>query len=402
MRFFSERNLRMAALPFAALCVSAAADAQENLIIYKGSSRDAGITAASWGSGTVTPDRQVRQEGPESLKIVSQGMYQGASLEFETPFNLGPFIANKDSLLQFSVYLPEMFNASGGLNPYAPPSFGGPGGWGGRGRGRGRGGRGRGGFPGGAPGGGFGGGFRGGAPGGGGFQESDPFGDLPNHGPSPGGEPQAPPAPPGAPRGGFGGPPGGFGAPPRGGNANPNVPRQGAQQGRPMQNLRVVMLTTNGGTLEFLLPVMYSHGSDAWRQFNIPVSAIPGIKAEDAQIKEIRLFADEPTTMWLSGIRTITDTVPLAVAALENQSALPKNSNYRYTAKVTGGASAIRVTWDFDETDGLQEDRTGPSVTYAYHKPTDKNPDYIVTVTATDVYGIKPPAQRKFRIHVTL
>ena len=154
----------------------------------------------------------------------------------------------------------------------------------------------------------------------------------------------------------------------------------------------------------FLLPVAYTHGADAWRQFNIPVSAIPGIKAADAQIKEIKVFGDAPASFWLGGIRTVTDATPLTIAPIEDQSALPKNTNYRYTARVTSGASSVRVTWDFDERDGIQEDRVGGVATYAYRKATEitaNAKDYVVTVTATDVYGIKEPATRKFKIHVT-
>ena len=393
MRFISGRNGFLAALLLMAFA-AATTNAQENLKVFGGQADDPGITAVAWGSGTVAPDPQVKLEGKTAYKIVMQGLYQGADLTLTKPFDLGPLVANKSSFLQFSVYLPELFSNLNENNGGAPPGAGGRPGFGGPGGANapdgGRGGRvGRGGRGGGQP----------GAPGGG----DNSFGDLPDHGPSPGGLPQQPPPPPGGGFGGPGGRPGGFGGPPPG-----NIPgRNGGNGGprtRPLENLRLVMTTTNGNTLEFLMPVMYTHGADAWRQFNIPVSAIPGIKAEDAQIKEIKIFGDAPTTLWLGAIRTVTDATPLAIAPIANQDALPKNTNFRYTAKVTSGASNVRVTWDFDETDGIQEDRVGPIATYAYRKATEVSAtakDYVVTVTATDVFGIKPPATRKFRIHVT-
>ncbi len=398
MRQISGRNGwlgQVAALSLTTIAASAvsAAHAQENLMLFRGGAAEAGITAEPWGSGVVIPDPQVKLEGVTSFKIVTHGLYQGAAFAFAKPFDLGPFLANKEAYLQLNVYLPELFNNTGGANGgggrpgNGPPNGGRPGN-----------GRPGGGFPGGGRPGGFGdaGGGRGG---------EDAFGDLPAHGPSPGGEPQ-PPAPPSG--GGFGGPggggrPGGFGGPPPG-----NIPGNGrnlnAQRMRLLENLRIVLTTTSGNTLEFLMPVMYSHGSDAWRQFNLPVSMIPGIKADDAQIKEMKIFGDAPTTLWLGGIRTVEDKTPLAIGPIEDQSALPKNTNYRYTAKVTSGASNVRVTWDFDETDGIQEDRVGPIATYAYRKPTEVSAtakDYVVTVTATDIFGIKAPATRKFKIHVT-
>ena len=222
--------------------------------------------------------------------------------------------------------------------------------------------------------------------------------------------------PPGAP-GGFGGPPGGpnpggmgfFGDPqgpppgnfPGGGN-NGGERRVAVQRARALENLRVVLLTATGKQIEFLMPVAYTHGADSWRQFTIPIAAIPGLKAEDGQIKEMRLFGDQPTTFYLGAVHVLLDPTPIAIAPIENQSALPKNTNYRYTARITGGLTAMKVTWDFDETDGIQEDRTGQSVSYAYHHETGTKPDYVVTVTVSDVYGLKPPAVRKFKIHVTL
>ena len=345
----------------------------ENLDIYKGeASGVSGITASSWGSGTVAADTQIHNGGVQSYKIVTHGMYQGAAFTFEKPFDLGAYAANKNAYLQLNVNLPELFNNQG--NQTAPgnggrPDFGGRGGPGGPGGGR----------PGGGPPGGFGGG-----PPGGGFGAPPP-----PSGPNPGnfgffGDPQGGP------------PPGNFP-----GDRNTAARKVALQRARVLENLRVVLITTTGKQIEFLMPVAYTHGADSWRLFAIPVSVIPDLKADDGQIKEMRLFGDQPTTMYLGGVRVLMDSAPLTIAPIENQNALPKSASYRYTARVASGLSAVRVTWDFDETDGIQEERTGPSVSYAYPHETGTKPDYIVTVTATDIYGIKAPVTRKFKIHVT-
>ena len=233
MKFHSGQGGFFAALALTALA-AATANAQENLKVFLGDAEESGITAVPWGSGMVTTDPQAHQEGKASFKIVTHGLYQGADLTFAKPFDLGPFVANKTSFLQFNVYLPELFanpNNGGGAPGNGFPGGGRPGG----------------GRPGGGPPAGLGGagGGRGRRDRGGqGAGEYTPptssSSGLPDHGPSPGFF-QPPPPPPG---GGFGGGPGGAGRPGLGGGPPPgNIPGANGRNGngprtRPLENIR--------------------------------------------------------------------------------------------------------------------------------------------------------------------
>ena len=68
------------------------------------------------------------------------------------------------------------------------------------------------------------------------------------------------------------------------------------------QNLRVVLVTGSEKSLEFLLPLSSARDENGWKLLDVQVAAIPGIKAEDAQIKQIDVFGDTPGTLNLGKI----------------------------------------------------------------------------------------------------
>lgn len=309
------------------------------LTIFRGdSSQVSGITPSGWGSGTILEDTQVVYNGSESFKIVTHGLYQGANLALAKPADFGPYIANKNAYLEVAIMPPpkDALNRGGGGFP---------------------GGQSSGGFPGGFPG--FGGrGGRGGFP------------------------------------GGAGGAAGGQGGPGNAGRNNNNTPR--FQKAKAMENVRLVLATSTGKNLEVLMPMSYAADDGQWKLLHIPVAAIPGITAEDAQVTAVRVFADQPGTIHLGLIRIKTDATPLSILPMEEK-VVPRNDRYRYTVSANGGSTALVYSWDFDASDGIQDESQGRSVIHAYRKPG----DYTVTVTLSDYYGIKPPATMKFKVHVT-
>lgn len=381
---------------------------------------DYGITLGSWGSGTAKEDKNlVYKEGLESLKVDTQGLYQGVRIGLSKPVDLGSFASDKNAYLQFVINLPTTQTSN--PNQIGPGGFGGkfggiggpPGLPGGRGVGGGLpGGRGGVGGPGGFAPGGFGPGGQGGPPGGfpggqGGFGPPGFPGGGRGAGGFPGGGPGG--------RGGFG--PGGQGAPPgfpgggpggrgaggagRSGAGGPNGNQQYAQRraepAKPIQNLRLQLVTTDNQTIAAMVPLSYAPMDGDWRMVDIPVSAIKGLPA-GAQIKEVRIFGDQPGTLNIGQIRVVDDPTPITIDTMPDAPAVPRNQSYRYTALAHAGSTPLKYTWDFGTTPGqTYEERVGRSVTYTYYKPG----DYTVTVTASDLYGLKPPATTTFKVHVT-
>ena len=99
------------------------------LVIYRGDSlQTSGLSLANWGSGAIDEDTSNIYSGTESLNMTTHGMYQGASLNFVKPVNLGPYIAGKYNYLTVMVQVPETNPAggAGGFPGYGKGSLGGP------------------------------------------------------------------------------------------------------------------------------------------------------------------------------------------------------------------------------------------------------------------------------------
>ncbi len=88
--------------------------------------QSSGITLNSWGSGSITEDQKSIYSGSESLRIVTHGQFQGASLRLAHPIDLGSFVADKGAYLQLAVLMPTTGGAAGGTGG---PSVGPPGGF---------------------------------------------------------------------------------------------------------------------------------------------------------------------------------------------------------------------------------------------------------------------------------
>lgn len=322
-------------------------------VLYQGeASATSGLKLSSWGSGAVTEDNKgVFGTGTMSLRIVSHGLYQGASLQLGKPVDLGSYVDNKFAYLSFVLVPPAPPNPAGGsgFSPFGGkggPSFGGPGG-------------------------------------------GSPFGGE-GGGSGPGGYPGA----------------GGYGGRNESGGLNSKPLTVKYQTPHALQEIRVVLVTTTGHQLEMLLPLDSAVDDGAWKRLSIPISAIPGIKADDARIKEVRLFGDSPGVMRLGNIGVIVDQTPITVDTLPNRD-VARLATHEFRVVAHGGVTPLVVSWDWDASDGIQDEAQGKFVTHqfrkesAYDRNSNKILDNVVTVTVRDLYGVKKPVSTRFSVHVT-
>ena len=336
----------MAALLGGAWATRALAQGVVGPVLYSGDKvKDATITLANWGSGSVTEDEHYNYGGVESLKLVTHGLYQGARLRFPTAVDLGPYITDKNTYLQFAIIPPVISTSPQSGSPY---SGGYPGGSGSSG------------YPGGS---GSGSGSSG-YPGGSGSSGSGS---------------------------GSSGYPGGSG-----GSSGVTPAKLRFQRAHPLENLRVVLVTSSGRTLELLASTSYAAVVTPWRLLSIPIQAIPGLKAGDAEVKELRIFGDTPGTLYIGKISVVTDPTPITIDPIE-ASTVQANQKRAFTAVAHGGITPLKYSWDFDATDGIQEDATGRAIVHPFRK----EGDYTITLTVSDPYGVKAPAVQKFNVHVS-
>ena len=345
-------GLGLAAIGWTMTAHVGAQEVTKGPVLYEGEpSVKSGIKLASWGSGAITEDNKGVFNGSSmSLRIVSHGLYQGASIQLGKSVDLGPYVDNKSAYLSFVMVPPAPPGPAGaGGSPIGPGK--------GPGSGGGPPGAGLGGEPGGSP---------GGSPGGG----------------------------------------GGFGGRGQNGGLNTNSSKLNYQTPQSMKNVRIVLITSTGHPLETLLPLDSAVDDGQWKRLSIPISVIPGIKADDAKIKEIRVFGDAPGIMRLGNIAVIMDRTPITVDSLPNRD-LARLAVHDFRAAARAGITPLSVSWDWDASDGIQEEAQGRFVSHAFRKESgyDRNSnkilDNIVTVTVKDLYGVKKPVVTKFSIHVT-
>lgn len=338
--------------------------------------KDQNITLVPWGSGTIKETDEASSAGGFSLRISTNNYFQGGFVKFGAPVNISKFAAQPDAMLAFTFRTADTVivnpNGAGGK---AGGKFGG--GFGGGGGGGGLGPIGGGGAAGG------GGGGIGPKGGGGGFSLDNfdlsgfmPGADGPGFGPSLAGGQGVPPL-----KGGGGG--GGAAA------ATATPPAK-------LGTVRVVIWTTDGNKSEAYLPLPIVR-KDPWREVAIPINAINGFAKTNMTISQMAFSGDTTSTFYVGDIKVINDPTPITgeMNAKEDLN-LALGDTVTFKATGYGGATILRFTWDWDDSDGIQEDAVGETVQHKFRKPG----KFVVTLTIKDYYGLKQPYTAK--VHVTV
>lgn len=204
---------------------------------------------------------------------------------------------------------------------------------------------------------------------------------------------------PSAPRGGMGmgrpggmSSPGGFGT----GMGGPGAGKT-ARYARPT-NIRVVLVLTSGEMLDVKAPVAgYSGMASGWTNINIPLQILRKNKNLDHYlIKRVIVSGDGYGAFYLGEIRTIEDSSSLKAYGGESRE-VTRLDTVKFEATPNSCATPVKYTWDYGESKtGLCEDAVGRNV---QHKFRTKG-DYIVTLTVSDVFGLKTPATSTLKVRV--
>lgn len=341
-----------------AASLAGSAVAQSTSVFYNPvrTAKDQGISLRGWGSGLISETDEAAFEGSNSLRVSSRNFFQGGVIRFEKPVDVNGDFGEKTNLLRLTYRVVDG-SATGGTGG-GRPGLGGPGG-----------GPGGGGRPGvGGPGG----------PGGGG----------PGGGPGGGGRPGV-----GGPGGGLGGPggfPGGGGGVPGGGGA------QAAATS--LKTLRAIVTTTDGKKSEVYVPVTSTAKNErGWSTLAVPLQAITGLDRTNKQISEIAFAADDTVTFYVGDLRVVSDTTPLrGETDVKGSLNIGATETRTFRAYGSGGASVLKYTWDFDDSDGIQVDAEGQTVKRRFRKPG----TYTVTLTVSDYFGLKQPYTSTFKVTV--
>lgn len=323
------------------------ANAQTVIYAPERSIADQRIALRGWGSGTIAQTDELAYEGTNSIRVSSRNFFQGGIMTFGTPLDLSKLFGDKNNMLRITLQAPDSKttmggpgNGGGGLaNSAAGPGSAGAAGAGAAGA------AGAGAAGAGAPG-------RGGQ------------------------------------RGGLAGQGPGNGSPGGGTSAT-------STQQPPLSRIRMIVTTSDGMKSEAYVDISTSgKGERGWKQVSIPLESITGFGRTNKMVKELAFAGDSVSTFYVGDMRVINDTTPITGEARIDRTNMALGDEATLTAYGYGGSSVLKYQWDFDS-DG-QVDTEGAYVKHKFRKPG----DFTITLTVTDVFGLKTPYKTQLKIHV--
>ena len=313
-----------------------------DIALYEGKPvADSGLSVAAWGAGSGQESAETYLFGGHALKITTLDFYQGARISFATPVPL----AGDDRILQITLrrggatlhYDPRTLpGVAQGNNPNPLGSSGQYPGSGQYPDRRGRRGRGRG-------------------------------GNGQGRGMTPGGTA-----------------PGGTAA------EAPLIPN--------ITKLRLQFVLSDGrqaDVLRVIPSVSDPAAGQGWYSVPVPISSLKFGGGAAPLLKSITLGGDQFGVFYVGRVRLASDAVPLSVQ-IDGPGKAETGQPLTFSAKGETGLSNVRYVWNFGDGESSEPD-AGPTVTHAYTRG-DRNE--TVTLTVTDVDGLKKPAQATKSIHI--
>jgi hypothetical protein len=176
------------------------------------------------------------------------------------------------------------------------------------------------------------------------------------------------------------------------------------------ERMRFVFLMADGSQYELVRPldVPPSEDPDSYVPIHIPFAALKKaakkpLTGNAAKLASLVICGDKYEQFHIGELDVLTDETEISVAELEDQIAFADNE-MTFVADAEGGASTLKFTWDWDASDQIQEDDMGRNVKHVFpaslfrggadlHK-------VVVTVTVSDVDGLKKPVRKTLTMEV--
>ena len=167
-----------------------------------------------------------------------------------------------------------------------------------------------------------------------------------------------------------------------------------------MSRLRVILLTDKGEMIADVWPINAGNlAPGAWKKVTIPLAAFKAVQVEPAtMLQGMQISADRADVFYIGQIRLLTDDIPIKLQIVADPPRPLTGNRVTFKANIDAGAAAALISWDFDAEDGLQVQAQGDTVEWIYQEAG----TYVVTATATDVYGAKVPASATTMIMVNI
>jgi len=162
----------------------------------------------------------------------------------------------------------------------------------------------------------------------------------------------------------------------------------GESKVKQMENVRLVLKTTDGKLSEVILPIASGTTyTDRWRRVGIPLQKIPGFSKTNQVLSAIYISGDGRSTFFVGEIRILTDQTPIQGSLPFRELNLGRGQEVQLYATAEAGYSILEYLWDFDSKDGLQEEAIGQVIYRKFRVPG----EFTITCTIRDLFGLKKP-----------
>jgi hypothetical protein len=314
------------------LLAAGALPAAPEIMLYNGDAQErGGMRFDSWGSGYVGETTTAHYIGPQVLRLLTQGYYQAGVINYNQPVALKEYLGNPNAYLQLwlkpsviTAAAPASTTPPKTVTPAAPTRAQGPVG---------------------------------------------PRAMSRPGNPAAGGN-QALPARPAA-------------------TPAPAVSGLVGKANFLVSQLQVVLLTDKGEMIADSWPIEAANLSPgAWKRIDLPMAYFKSAQSEPASLlKGLRISGDRADVFYIGQMSLLVDDAPLRLQISGDPARPNIDQAITFRANVEGGAASTLVSWDFDNSDGIQVQAQGDTVQWIYRQ----SGSYIVTAIATDEFGGKTP-----------
>lgn len=160
--------------------------------------------------------------------------------------------------------------------------------------------------------------------------------------------------------------------------------------------IRFVFVSDTGIKVSAEQPTNPVDPDDSWVRIAVPLEKFKAAGAGDEfKLKRLLLFSDTPSNIFVGEIKLVNDVVPIKVESLDSQ-VTAQYYEVLLVANAKAGISSLKYSWDYDSSNGIQSDSTGLVGRYFYTK----SGEFTITLTVSDVNGIKAPVQVTSNISV--
>ena len=171
----------------------------------------------------------------------------------------------------------------------------------------------------------------------------------------------------------------------------------GTYQARQVRRVRVALFFEGGKSVESQVDLSsFKVQDDGWMAVSFPLEALKSkLGLTDYKLERMVISGDGSEPFHIGEMVTILDSTPITPDGGESKE-VSRNYPIAFQGFCRAGATAVKYSWDFNNADGLQEEAVGDLV---YHRFTAAG-TWTVTMTVSDVFGIKKPATATIQVKV--